>query len=99
MRLSEIEKKALNEALNGVEGEVYLFGSRTDDNKKGGDIDILIFSNNSPFELSQEVTVRFFKLCEEKIDVIVMNPNQLTREQEAFLNTIEKIKLLNNKVD
>ncbi|MCL5990890.1 MAG: nucleotidyltransferase domain-containing protein [Bacteroidetes bacterium] len=99
MRLSDIEKKALNKALEGVDGEVFLFGSRTDDKKKGGDIDILIYSKENAFKLSKEVTVRFFKVCEEKIDVIVMNPDNLSNEQEAFLNIIEKIKLLNNKVD
>ncbi|TAL67545.1 MAG: nucleotidyltransferase domain-containing protein [Bacteroidetes bacterium] len=99
MRLSEIEKKALNIALEGVVGEVFIFGSRIDDNKKGGDLDILIFSKENAFKLSQEVTVRFFKVCEEKIDVIVMNPENLSKEQVAFLNIIEKIKLFNNKVE
>ena len=64
-----------------------------DDTKKGGDIDILVFSEESPFKVSQDVSVKFFMECEEKIDVVVINPNKLTKEQEAFLKIIEKEKL------
>jgi len=45
MRLSEAEKAAIKNIFNkysdaGV--QLYLFGSRVDDSKKGGDIDLLI---------------------------------------------------------
>jgi predicted nucleotidyltransferase len=89
MRLDHVEKAALEKAIANVDGEVYLFGSRVDDKKKGGDIDILIFSAENPFRLSQEVSVEFFMECEEKIDVIVMNPKKLTKEQQAFLKVIK----------
>ncbi len=42
MRLDALESEALKYALNDFNGDVYLFGSRTDDTKKGGDIDILV---------------------------------------------------------
>ncbi len=93
MRLDENQKYALEKALECVNGEVYLFGSRVDDSKMGGDIDILIFSEDDSFELSKKVSVAFFNQCEEKIDVIVMNSNNLTREQEAFLKAIEKVRI------
>jgi predicted nucleotidyltransferase len=47
MRLYPDEKQALDKALQDVEDEVYLFGSRVDDSKKGGDIDILIYSKEN----------------------------------------------------
>ena len=94
MRLDPLEKKALYGAIENIPGDVYLFGSRVDDHKKGGDIDILIFSSENPFSLSKRVSVAFNMICEEKIDVVVMNSDQLSNEQQAFLNTLtlEKLK-------
>jgi hypothetical protein len=43
MRLDPIEKEALDHALQNIKGEVFLFGSRVNHSKKGGDIDLLIF--------------------------------------------------------
>jgi uncharacterized protein len=90
MRLNKTEQQALKEALSQVKGEVYLFGSRADDALKGGDIDILIFSDENPLHLSQRVALAFMKNCEEKIDVIVFNPRELSDEQQAFLTVIKK---------
>ena len=87
------QTSALEYALNLVTDEVYLFGSRLDPAKKGGDIDLLVFSQQDSFQLSQQITLRFFEKCEEKIDVVVMDPSRLTEEQQAFLNLIEKQRL------
>jgi hypothetical protein len=38
MRLSKLEEQALKAALSEVTGEVYLFGSRVDEARKGGDV-------------------------------------------------------------
>lgn len=67
MRLDVRQKAALDKALESVEDEVYLFGSRTDGKKKDGDIDILIFSKQDPFSLSKEISVKYFIECEEKL--------------------------------
>ena len=85
MRLRPEEKDALSHALSNVRDPTYLFGSRTDDSRSGGDIDILILSEtDSPYRLSQDVTVGFRMQCDEKIDVIVINPSQPSPDQEAF---------------
>ncbi len=84
MRLDEQEKRALFKAVRGL-GEVYLFGSRTDDSARGGDIDILIYSDEPAFELSRRVARDFFMECEEKIDVLVVNPDEMAPEQKAFI--------------
>ena len=93
MRLDAKQTSALEYALNLVKDEVYLFGSQLDPTKKGGDIDLLVFSKQDSFQLSQQITLRFFEKCEEKIDVVVMDPSRLTDEQQAFLNLIEKQRL------
>jgi len=89
MRLDDAEKDALRHALDGIEGETFLFGSRVHDECRGGDIDILILSEKEPFALSREIATRFFMRCEEKVDVVVMHPTRRTPEQEAFLKMID----------
>ena len=93
MRLDAEQTSALEYELNLVTDEVYLFGSQLDPSRKGGDIDLLVFSKQDSFQLSQQITLRFFEKCEEKIDVVVMDPSRLTEEQQAFLNLIEKQRL------
>lgn len=90
MRLDELEKSALDKAIAMVEGQVFVFGSRVDDQAKGGDIDLLIFSSQNPLLLSLQVSREFTMICDEKIDVVVMDEHNLTVEQQAFLNTINK---------
>lgn len=90
MRLDATERNALKKALAGINAEqVFLFGSRVNDGAKGGDIDILVFSAENPLKLSREVATRFFMECEERIDVVVMNPRRLTTEQRAFVATLD----------
>jgi len=71
MRLDALEREALKYALNDFNGDVYLFGSRIDDTKKGGDIDILLVpkERTNTFKLSLGIQRKFFSKCEENIDV------------------------------
>ncbi len=91
MRIDEQEHKALKQATRDVEGEVYLFGSRVDAKAKGGDIDILIMTGEDTFEVSRKVTVQFQMVCDEKIDVLAMPPDNRTNEQERFLQSLNKL--------
>ncbi|MDJ0625615.1 MAG: nucleotidyltransferase domain-containing protein [Candidatus Caenarcaniphilales bacterium] len=54
------------------ESKVYLFGSRVDDQAKGGDIDILILSvNKLKFNEISKIRTGFFKkFGEQKIDLV-----------------------------
>jgi hypothetical protein len=67
MRFDELEKKALKHALKDFEGAVYLFGSRTDKAKRGGDIDLLLvpLKKHGPLKLALEIQKQFFSICEE----------------------------------
>lgn len=53
MRLSEFEPQTIRNTLYEAdpEGKAYLFGSRADDTKKGGDIDLY-------FEVSKELGLK-----------------------------------------
>ncbi|MEJ7620996.1 MAG: nucleotidyltransferase domain-containing protein [Aquificaceae bacterium] len=82
MRLTEEEKRALKKALEGFEGEVYLFGSRLREDLKGGDIDILLIPKNpeNPVELALRVQTKFLLECDQSIDVLVYRDTEFYRE-------------------
>ena len=48
MRLRENEIQSIKTIFRDIfkDGEIYLFGSRVDDSKKGGDIDLYISTKN-----------------------------------------------------
>ncbi|MCL2380276.1 MAG: nucleotidyltransferase domain-containing protein [Treponema sp.] len=75
MRITEYEKNVIVKAVKTVDpdAEVWLFGSRADDNKKGGDIDIAIFSDRINKDIMQKIKVNRLicdKIGEQKIDII-----------------------------
>ncbi|MEK7845645.1 MAG: hypothetical protein AAB257_01635 [Nitrospinota bacterium] len=65
MRLEECEKEALKYALKGFNGDIYLFGSRIDNSKRGGDIDILLIPKKkiNSLKLSLQIQTKFFSRC------------------------------------
>lgn len=93
IRLDKTEETALKDALSDVNDEVYVIGSRLDPEGKGGDIDLIIFSKQNSLELSKKITRRFFLKCEESIDVMVFNKENLTDEQEAFLSSLSLVRI------
>ena len=98
MRILEAEREIIVQTVRShdPDASIYLFGSRADDGKKGGDIDIIVFSKENPLHLSLRIQTKFFSRCEEKIDALVFNPVKLTEEQKAFLATIEMERFLTN---
>lgn len=94
-RLDEEQKAGLRNLFSFMlDGETaFLFGSRVDLNKKGGDVDILIFSERDNHDLSLRLTVKYQDICDEKIDVVVMNPNNLNKDNVSFLKMITKVRI------
>ncbi len=94
MRLSPIERKALDYAVKDISYEVFLFGSRCDNERKGGDVDVLIMapqvSEGDRAKMSLSVASKFQMICDEKIDVVVLDPQNLSQPQEAFLSLIQR---------
>ena len=89
MRMSECERRGLEHALQGVPFPVFLFGSRLDDGRRGGDIDLAVLATRlAPAErlaLSLRMAVRFRSICDEKLDVQVFDTESLSVEERAFL--------------
>ena len=69
-------------ALEDFRGDVYLFGSRVDATKKGGDIDLLLIpkKEKNPLKLSLQIEAKFFSWCEEKIDVVIYTESSFCKE-------------------
>ena len=88
MRLSERIRQMILHAAEESFGEVdvYLFGSRVDDEKRGGDIDLAI-DTDLPRELFRKKKARFLANLiragfEMKVDVVSLHtPDELLREQ------------------
>lgn len=82
MRLSTYQVAKIKEAVNavlGVEAKVKLFGSRIDDEQRGGDIDLYIeTSNELPDYVSAACQIAAkiqMSLGDQKIDVVIGAPN------------------------
>ena len=88
-------KNAVHTAFPG-KPKVFLFGSRVDDHKRGGDIDLLVVSDlqRSAMEAAKIRALANIQLTlgEQKIDMVVTNdPVRDARPvvREAFLHGIE----------
>jgi predicted nucleotidyltransferase len=69
---------------------VYLFGSRTNDNKKGGDIDLAVRSNRIGLKEKIDIKLKFFEeFGEQKIDLIIID-----EASQTFWNVIKDEALL-----
>ena len=74
MRLDEKELEAITSSIKEIDpnAAVYLFGSRTDPQKRGGDIDILIISQHiTPSDKPVLLRKIFEKIEEQKIDLVI----------------------------
>jgi len=74
MRLTSLEREVLKSSITSFdeESKIYLFGSRVDDSKKGGDIDILIVSDKITRANKREIRLDFYKnFGEQKLDIVV----------------------------
>lgn len=76
MRLSQNEISAIKKNVLHFDSDakIYLFGSRTDDKAKGGDIDVLVISDKIGFTEKTKIRLGIFKEIEEqKLDLVVKN--------------------------
>jgi len=86
MRLNNFYKETIKSAFYSVfsTGSVFVFGSRVDDNQKGGDIDLYLEINEKP---TLEKKLKFLaklkrRLGEQKIDVVFNEDSSRGIEKE-----------------
>jgi predicted nucleotidyltransferase len=74
MRLKDYEQAAILSTVKSLDSNavVYLFGSRVDDNKKGGDIDLLVLSDRLTRDDKRAIKMKLYDLIgEQKIDLVL----------------------------
>ena len=95
MRISSPEISNLLKSIKyfDADADVYLFGSRIDDNKRGGDIDIAILSDKIDLKKKIDIKFNFFNdFGEQKLDIVIVE-----NENQPFWQYIkEKAILLSN---
>jgi uncharacterized protein len=83
VRLNPDQQTAISQAATQAFGtgvQVWLFGSRADDNKRGGDIDLLVRPDASALDHLFDRKIRMLTklerlLGERKVDVVIEAPN------------------------
>jgi predicted nucleotidyltransferase len=98
MRISKYEIKIIKDVIykyvNELEVEIYLFGSRAFDYKKGGDIDIFIKTDNK-ISLKDKIKILTdFEIfgIERQVDLVIQDSD--TQFEEIFKKALmEGIKL------
>jgi len=88
LRISLFYKEAIKKVFKEVfrEGEIYLFGSRMDDKKRGGDIDLylVVRDKNNLFEKKLKFLAKLKKIIgDQKIDVVFNIDENRLIEKEA----------------
>ena len=82
MRITQIQREAIRKITAEVVGDdaiVTLFGSRVDDNKRGGDLDLLVelpHAIDNPAWLTARLSARISRLMAGRsVDVLLSAPN------------------------
>jgi predicted nucleotidyltransferase len=99
MRLSEEYRTVIKETLLkhfGKGSKFYLFGSRIDDSKRGGDIDLYIetdLSDDKPWKAKKKAHRELMDvLGEQKIDIIVhVNGSEYTAFEELIKDDVVEL--------
>ncbi len=87
MRLSEKEIKIIKENTKKIFGDskIILFGSRVDDNKKGGDIDLYIIPLNKDNLFIKKIKLKAVleDMLFKPVDIVVARDESRLIEKEA----------------
>lgn len=88
MRLSNREIELIKNSVRSALGDVpiYLFGSRVDESKKGGDIDLYIIApiQKDLFRKTMRLKTQLEDLLYKPVDIVVSRDRNRPIEQEAI---------------
>ena len=79
MRLTNFEFNALRTIIGELDpsGSIYLYGSRTDDSRRGGDIDVFLQASRViDMKTRLRTQYRLEQACNTHVDLLVKNPQQ-----------------------
>lgn len=88
MRLAPEQIQAIKEVVfeSDPDAEVFLFGSRVNDLKRGGDIDLLILSAKISLDERRKIKLKLFdQLGPQKIDLIIAHD-----ESRPFVRIVQQ---------
>ena len=95
IRLTDYEIKAIKETAEEVFGKgtrVFLFGSRADPMKRGGDIDLYIIPADRKNLLDRQIKFLArlkIRIGDQKIDVVLQENPERQIEKEALKTEVE----------
>lgn len=95
MRLSPSHQQIIKEAVKrhfGVDTNVWIFGSRVDDQKRGGDIDLYLETSLHLAKDIVEAEIRLLvelksKLGDQKIDLVI---NRIDSPENQLIHQVAK---------
>jgi len=92
MRLTQYQRNIITTTIKEFDSnaEIRLFGSRMDDQKKGGDIDIFIISSRLSYR--DKLVIRYKlkdKLGDRKIDILIKEKPDNAFSRFAYNNSIK----------
>jgi len=86
LRLTSKEVEIIKNQVYKIfkDAEIYLFGSRVDDNLKGGDIDLYIITKNPSFAKKLRLKTTLEDLLFKPIDIVLAKDKNRLIEKEAL---------------
>lgn len=91
MRITQIQQDSIKKVIFDFDqnAQIYLFGSRTDDTKRGGDIDLLVLSKVITEKNRREIKIKLYdELGEQKIDLLITDNLDLPFVKIALENGV-----------
>lgn len=92
MRLTNSERELIKKVVSEFDPDsrVFLFGSRVDDRKKGGDIDLIVITNRNSFLDRLYLKVKLKEtLGDQKIDLVLTDG-----KEDPFVDMIKENAIL-----